>query len=344
MLGKWMIFTVGACLVLGSAVAEPAPELPAGINVSCLDGNPFRAALKPVPETAVFKMDGWSLWDPSVIQVGDTWHLFCSRWDPAEWNNWKTSHIIRATSKSLFGPYTFQEVVKMPADHPWAKQGLHNPKAMKVGDRYMIYHLGLPGWSTGFMYADTIEGPWEPLPEPVLQANNPALLPRADGSAYVVSKFKVKSEEEKRELVYMRAHEATALQGPYETVADEGNRLPGGFELEDPSIWWANNRYNVLCTDWKGKVTGTMKALLLYTSQDGVDYELYSPIPIWTRDESVPMAGGGSMEVDRLERPQVHLDKTGAVDALLVSAVLPEREKTGVIIIRPVDRFVPRNK
>jgi hypothetical protein len=57
-------------------------------------------------------MEGYYLWDPSVIKVGDTYHLFCSRWPKdTEMKGWMKSHVIRAASKSLFGPYQFQEVV-----------------------------------------------------------------------------------------------------------------------------------------------------------------------------------------------------------------------------------------
>jgi hypothetical protein len=51
-------------------------------------------------------MDGCYLWDPSVIKADDTWHLFASRWPAAEkMEGWRRSEVIRATSKSLFGPW-----------------------------------------------------------------------------------------------------------------------------------------------------------------------------------------------------------------------------------------------
>ena len=85
------------------------PPLPPGVQVTHPTGSPLRAALRPVPESAIFKMDGWYLWDPSVIRVGDTWHLFASRWPAADkMNGWFRSHVIRATSASLFGPYQSQ--------------------------------------------------------------------------------------------------------------------------------------------------------------------------------------------------------------------------------------------
>ena len=115
------------------------------VKVSYPDSNPFSKALQPVPQSAIFRMEGYYLWDPSVIKVGGVFHLFASRWPAAAgMQGWKKSQIIRATSKSLFGPYQFQEVVLDPSTHPWATEATHNPKIIKVGKRYLLYHLGIP--------------------------------------------------------------------------------------------------------------------------------------------------------------------------------------------------------
>jgi hypothetical protein len=55
-------------------------KLPPDAVITYPDSNPLRDALNRVPWTAIFKLEGWSLWDPSLIKVGDTYHLFCSRW------------------------------------------------------------------------------------------------------------------------------------------------------------------------------------------------------------------------------------------------------------------------
>ncbi|HKJ68083.1 MAG TPA: hypothetical protein VKA68_09025, partial [bacterium] len=34
----------------------------------------------PVPKESGFKMSGWFVWGGSPIQVGETYHLFASRW------------------------------------------------------------------------------------------------------------------------------------------------------------------------------------------------------------------------------------------------------------------------
>jgi hypothetical protein len=317
---------------------------PKTVEMSYREKNDFAEALLPVPNDAVFKMEGYYLWDPSLIQVGDTYHLFTSRWPEAGGpSGWKKSQVIRASSKSMFGPYKFEEVVLDPSMHPWAKEGIHNPKITKVGNRYLIYHIGIPGYVTGFAFADNIEGPWKPVDKPVIPTNNPSLLIRKDGSAYAVGKFKPKPPKDGGVDDYMNAYEAKHFEGPYTLVGDTLSRLPYNFELEDPTIWWANNQYNVLCMDWESKATGIMKAFTLYTSKDGINYKLYSNIPVWHRNEPVPLADGTSIKVTRLERPQVYLDDRGAVQALLASAQPEDRNKPWFIIIRPVKHFVPKN-
>lgn len=327
-------------LGLAACLASP-PPLPAGVSVTHPAGDPLTKALQPVPETAIFKMDGWYLWDPSVIKVGDTWNLFASRWPAAEkMKGWFHSHVIRATSKSLFGPYEFQEVVLHPSGHPWAKQAVHNPKVIKSGNRFLIYHLGIPVWQTGFAWADSIEGPWQPVAKPVFATNNPSIIERPDGTAYAVGKFKPKTTRDGEWDACMQAFEAPTINGPYHLLGGPGNRLPGNFELEDPCVWMKDGRYHVLCTDWESKVTGIRKAIVHYTSGDGLKYDLVSQIPVWSQDDPLPLAGGGSMRISGVERPQVVLNDQGKVAALAVSAYPEIKESTPTfIIIRPVAGF-----
>jgi len=344
---KFTLFLIFWCQL--QTIAQPVesvlsmPILPKDIKISYPKSNPLKDALQPVPESAIFKMEGYYLWDPSLIKVGDTYHLFCSRWPKdKEMIGWQKSHVVRATSKSLFGPYQFQEVVLHPSNHPWATQGIHNPKITRVGNKYLLYHLGIPQWKTGFAFADSIQGPWTPVPHPVIGTNNPALLIRPDGSAYAVGKFKPKVTRDGRWDANMQAFEATNYNGPYKLLQDTLNRLPGNFELEDPTIWWANKQYNVICTDWEAKVTGVQKSVIYYTSKDGINYELYSQIPAWSQTEPVPMQNGKSLNVKGIERPQVYVNDKGKLVALLAS-IYPAEGGPTYIIIRPVKNFVPKN-
>ncbi len=319
------------------------PTAAQSIQMSYHGQNPLHAALLPVPKDAIFKLEGYYLWDPSVIKVGETYHLFVSRWPESTGDRgWQKSDVVRAVAKSLYGPYAFAGVVLNPALHPWAKQGIANPKIMRVGNRFLLHYLGIPKWQTGFAFAENIEGPWTVTEKPIIPTMNAALLIKPDGKVYAVGKNKVKSQTPNRWDDLMRAYEASDVMGEYHVAGDDGNRLPNGFQLEDPALWWANDQYNLLCTDWQGKVTGINKAVVYYTSKDGVHYQLFSDLPVWSQNDLIPVTDGERLKVNRVERPEVYLDAEGKVEAIL-AAVQPLNGGS-YIIIRPARKFYPANK
>ena len=329
--------------MLISTQAQPVAETPATHDARYHGENSLRDALLPVPKSAVFKMAGYYLWDPSVVKVGDTYHLFVSRWPKTNgMNGWMKSDVVQAVSKSLFGPYVFAGVALDPAQHPWAKQGIANPKIMRVGNRFLLHYLGIPKWQTGFAFADNIEGPWISVDKPVIPTMNASLLIKPDGKVYAVGKFKINSQTPNKWDAFMRAYEADDIMGPYRVVADNGNRLPNGFQLEDPAIWWANNQYHLLCTDWQGKITGINKAVVYYTSKDGVHYQLFSDVPVWSQNDLIPVIGGEGLNVERVERPEVYLDTDGKVAAIMAAVQLGKG--CSYIVIRPVRNNLPTNK
>jgi len=140
---------------------------------------------------------------------------------------------------------------------------------------------------------------------------------------------------------YMDAYASSTLEGPYKKLGDSGSRLPHNLELEDPTLWWANGQYNVVCLDWEGKATGILKAFTYYTSKDGIRYTLHSEVPVWHRGEAIPLTDGSRLKVTRLERPQVFLDENNSVIALLAGAQPENRSDPWILIIRPVAGFHP---
>jgi hypothetical protein len=67
-----------------------------------------------LPVNSGFKMDKYWVWGGSMIEVDSVYHLFASRWPktgafPEGYR--QNSEIVRATSTSPLGPFTFQEVV-----------------------------------------------------------------------------------------------------------------------------------------------------------------------------------------------------------------------------------------
>lgn len=292
--------------------------------------------LLPAVKNGGFAMDGYILWCSSVIKVGDTYNMFASRW-PAQYglNGWtKYSECVRATSTNLFGPYQFQEVVLQKRPNQWDNSRVHNVKIVKAGDTYVIFYINSAN-ETGYAASDSITGPWTRSDKPVIRASNPAPLVRADGSLYVFCRLR-DSSSVNRGVAYT----APSYQGPYTAVANGDNLLPNGGELEDPTIWWANNQYNIVLNDWKGHATGTFKNGAQYFSKDGVHYTLVSHNPVFTK--TVNYDDGTTEKFARRERPFVYVDDKGVALALF-TACMPTNEQAR-IVVQPIKNYYPDNQ
>lgn len=295
----------------------------------------LKDALRPAVKSGGFAMAGYIVWCSSVVKVGDTYHLFASRW-PAEHGmaGWtKYSECVRATAQELTGPYTFQEVVlQKRADH-WDNSRVHNAKLVRAGGKFVLYYINTAN-QTGYAVADSVTGPWTRCDAPAMKVSNPAILVRPDQSIYVFGRLG-DAAKVNRGIAFT----APSYSGPYTVVAGGDNLLPAGAELEDPTIWWAHGRYHLLVNDWKGHATGTSKAGAHYFSPDGVHYTLMSREPVFTK--TVVFDDGSTEVFSRRERPLVYTNGQGEVLALF-TACLPANGPAR-IVVQPVDRYVPEN-
>ncbi|MDP4291693.1 MAG: glycoside hydrolase family protein [Bacteroidota bacterium] len=295
----------------------------------------MKSFLKPAVKEGGFKMDGYFLWCPSVIKVGDTYHMFCSRW-PASvgMNGWtKYSECVRATSKNLYGPYKFEEVVLQKREGEWDNARIHNVKIMKIGSKYVIYYISSK-MNTGYAYADKITGPWTRIDKPAVHVTNPAVVVKPDNTIYVIGRGETPDK-----LDIATAFTAPAFNGAYSILKGGTNVLPNNYELEDPTIWWANNQYNMLCNDWNGKATGLFKGGAQYYSKDGINYVLVSKEPVFTK--TIEFDDKTTETFSRRERPFVYINEKNEATALLTTC-LP-KDGPARIIIQPIDNYYPKN-
>jgi hypothetical protein len=316
---------------VGLQAADPGP----GQSLK-LEARSLKDCLQPAPKNGGFAMDGYFLWCSSVVKVGDTYQMFASRW-PAQYGmgGWtKYSECVRATSTNLFGPYTFQEVVLQKRPGQWDNSRVHNVKIVKAGDKYVVYYINSAN-QTGYAVADAVTGPWTRLDKPAMKVSNPAILVRPDLSVYVFGRLR-DTNSVNRGIAF----NAPTYAGPYTVVSDGDNLLPDNCELEDPTIWWANNQYNILLNDWKGKATGTFKAGAQYFSKDGVHYQHMTRESVFTK--TVPFDDGTSETFSRRERPFVYTNEKGEVLALF-TACLPTNGPSRVVV-QPVDHYYPGNQ
>ncbi|HEY1661866.1 MAG TPA: glycoside hydrolase family protein [Verrucomicrobiae bacterium] len=297
--------------------------------------NSLQVSLQPAVKNGGFSMDGYMIWCSSVIKVNGIYQMFASRW-PAQYGmgGWtQYSECVRATATNLFGPYQFQEVVLQKRPGNWDKSRVHNVKIVKAGDAYVIYYINTAN-ETGYATAHSINGPWTRIDQPIIRASNPAPLVRPDLSVYVFCRLR-DSADANRGIAFT----APSYQGPYTVVKNGDNLLPGGGELEDPTIWWANNQYNLLVNDWNSHATGVFKAGAQYYSKDGINYHLVSREPVFTK--TVGYNDGTTETFLRRERPFVYVNEKGEALALF-TACLPENGPSRVVV-QPINHYYPNN-
>ena len=324
---RFVNLRVFAIILLFFAVYDAAAQQPAFESI--------KKSIKPAVKNGGLAIDSLFLWCPSVIKVGVTYHMFASAW-PAKYGmaGWtQYSRCIRATSKNLFGPYVYQETVLEKRDGFWDSERVHNVKIVKSGPKFILYYISTAN-ETGYAEATSITGPWK-RSEKMVSFSNPAPLVKTDGSIYMLGRLSVKIGE--AQVRTARACTAPSYQGPYTLVSDTVNLFPNNYELEDPTIWWANNQYNVICTDFAGKATGINKAGVQYYSADGVHYHLLTKEPVNT--SSIAFDDGSVTKFKRVERPFVYVDEKGKVVACFL-ACMPD-SGPGVIVVHPVDNYCP---
>ena len=91
-----MVFLVLAMKVVASGAFRPYSAEPTD--------NPLKKIMGLPQKDGGFAREGFHLWDPSIVKVGDTYHLFASCWPNDDFQKWKQSFVVRATSKNLLGP------------------------------------------------------------------------------------------------------------------------------------------------------------------------------------------------------------------------------------------------
>lgn len=297
-----------------------------------LSAQTLKDALQPAVKKGGFKMEGFILWCPSVIKVGNTYHMFASRW-PEQYGlgGWtKYSEIVRATSDNLYGPYTFQEVVLQKREGFWDNDRAHNPKIVKSGNTFVLYYISSAN-ETGYAYSNNITGPWKRIDSVAMPFSNPAPLVKKDGSVYVFGRKSINN------IRIAQGYTAPAFNAPYTILNEGGNLLPGMNQLEDPTIWWASGQYNVILSDFGGEATGVKKNGAQYYSTDGIQYNLVSNESVYTK--TVRYDDGTEFTFRRRERPFVYANEQGEITAFF-TACLTDKEQSW-IEVQPVNTYVP---
>lgn len=303
--------------------------------------DPFIDRLLPAPVGGGFMMSGYWVWDPSVIKAEDgRYHMFASRWSKdVGFGNWVTnSEIVRAVSDTPEGPYKFVEVV-LPARGKKYFDGLvtHNPRITKYKNKYLLYHMGttydfpVPNnlgdvWAdgraqkawmnkrVGLAIADSIEGPWRRVDRPIIAprsgkwdasiTSNPSPVVLPNGDVYLM--YKSSAKDASPPLLLGAALSKKGYNGPYNRLSDKPvfsfhSKDKMDNDVEDPFVWWANNRFELIMKDRFGHICGEEGGGIHASSKNGIDWILSNPVKAYSR--TIKWNDGSTTTQANFERP-----------------------------------------
>ena len=300
--------------------------------------NTFAQKLTISPRDGGFRMQDYWVWCGSAIQGEDgRYHLFASRihkkylFHPG----WTFhSEVVRASSPTPEGPYTFEEVVFGPRESRYFDaNATHNPTIFKHGDTYLLFYIGVSFeedlsdpqtiidisndpdryakyWHrkrTGLATSKSVCGPWKrpdkPLLEPRLGSwdetivSNPAPCVLADGSV---------------KLIYKSNRLSESIRGPFRLGLAQASHWSGEFvraadqpifadNVEDPYLWHEDGRYWAIMKDMSGAICGEHDAGLLAYSDNCIDWKFTEPPKAYSR--TVLWDDRSSSTLRKRERP-----------------------------------------
>ncbi len=294
---------------------------------------------KPAKASSIFGMEGYCVWDPSLVtDATGAHHLFFSRWPVAKgFEAWVThSEVCRASAETPLGPFRFEEVVLPPRPGHWDGDVTHNPSVRRFGDRYYLYYNGNRGngewWDhrnhqrIGLAVADCPQGPWERFDAPLLDVTpgawdakvttNPSCTATPDGRFLLVYKgVGDRNPGPQYGPVLHGVAFADSPTGPFvkhptPLFAAAGADFPG----EDPFVWHQDGRYRVLLKDQGTFYSPSERAIVQFESPDGLDWRLSAPAVV--QERQVLHEDGRREAIHRLERPFLY-GPDGAAEVFL---------------------------
>lgn len=293
----------------------------------------FHSMIQPADkDKAVFQESGYLVWCGSVVKgKDDKYYLFYSRW-PEEYGHlaWVThSEVAYAVSDSPYGGFVPCGIALTGSgEGKWDADCIHNPTVLEADGKYYMYYMGNYGngefWNhrnhqrVGVAVAEDPRGPWKRFDHPLidvtpgsfdhLATNNPSVTRGKDGKYYMVYKAVGDGPLPKGGTVMCGVAIAEHPEGPFVKQPNPVMRNPeNDWSVEDPYIWYQNNRFYALVKDFQGYFTGKGKSTVaLFESENGIDWQVSShPFAF---DRTIQWKDGTRTQLDALERPQLLLE------------------------------------
>lgn len=292
--------------------------------------NPILSRIGPVPRVCGYQDENYWVWGSATVKGDDgLYHMYVSRWSrtlPFHPGWMSECEIAHCTADTLLGPYTFHDVAlgKRGAQY-WDGQACHNPKILRHGGKYYLFHMGsthpfesyfdaedqstrskhcIVGRANkrvGVAVADSPYGPWTRFDAPILPTrpdtfysfltSNPSAIIHDDGSVLLMFKARAYNGDTHGEMTIGIAR-APSVTGPYTVVNDKPLFGPDNVGvIEDPAIWLDTDGYHLLAKDMSGAICGERHAGILCHSDDGIAWRVdpspkaYSKDIVWDDGE-----------------------------------------------------------
>lgn len=303
---------------------------------------------KNVETQSIFEMEGYCIWDPSLVTDSEgKHHLFFSRWPIDKgFEAWVThSEVCRASAITPLGPFHFEEIVLKKRHGFWDGDVTHNPTIRCFENRYYLYYNGNHGngewWNhrnnqrVGLAVADNPEGPWERSEKPLLDVTigawdsivttNPTCDQTPDGRFILL--YKGVGDCNPPPNYGPVLHGVAFSEQPIGPFIKHPDPLFKSAEIEfpgeDPFVWCENGHYYALLKDMGTSYTPSGRAIVLFESDDGKNWHL-AQHPI-VQERLITHADGRQQKIHRLERPFIYFQKGGT--EILFCAIKPESDK-----------------
>lgn len=301
---------------------------------------------RPQNARKALELDGYYVWDCSVVKAEGKYHMFSSRWKEElgfGWNWLLNSEIIHSVADRPEGPYRFERVV-LPRRSREFFDGMntHNTCIREWNGKYYLYYMGTTYdeeitaldeedyckvWNVkriGVAVADSIYGEFVRKDEPVLlprdsshwdctATTNPAVAILPSGKTYMI----YKSRSGDKAPLQLGIAVADRPDGEFVRLSDEPILQFGDedMHIEDPYLW-----YDALCQKFcliakddpkNGScgITGEWGAGFYAESDDCINFEIPEDAKVYSR--TVTWADGSFGEQGNLERPSLLFDENG---------------------------------
>ncbi len=288
----------------------------------------IESQLLPAETNQFFSLDGWFVWGGTVCREGDDYYIFASAWKKEYlFSGWvEHSTIIQGVGKKPEGPFLFVREMTELKTQNWSREMIHNPTALKIGNRYYLYYIGTTGdsskWNEGqteeaeiYRYnqkigvavGTTLKEPLKPsASNPILEpvedswdctyVTNPAVVNGPDGIRMIY-----KSLMKDRSAMKLGVAAGETPEGPFYRLTDQ----PIFNEnIEDPFIWYQDKNYYMIVKDMRGNLAGKPNEAVVYTSKNGIEWE---NLPRYAYGTEIEWRTG-TVRYTNVERPQMYIE------------------------------------